>query len=114
MLLEITEGWTGTLGPFTLRLNGNPLSLSGLTVELRLRNSAGAVVTPGGVVTVNPDQIGFIGQVSYAPVVGDFTFLANTYGPVCTYLMHWKVTDGAGKIVFFPNGAPDEIGVHRA
>lgn len=114
-LLEIVEGWTGVLGPFTLRVDGVPLDLTGLTVALKLHNSLGAVVVPGGATTVmnqgtNP------GQVTYQPVAGDFTMStgANTNPVRQAYQLHWMVTDGAGKVVYFPNGISSEVTVFRA
>jgi hypothetical protein len=113
-LFAITEGWTGQLGPFTLKVDGVPLNLDGLTVTLSLRNASGAVVTPGGTVTKAPNQTTHPGQLYYKPVAGDFTFASGLYGPVQTYKMHWKVADGSGNVIYFPSGAPDDIEVHRA
>jgi hypothetical protein len=113
-LLSITEGWTGILGPFTLRVDGLPLSLTGFTVTLSLRNPAGLTVQPGGIVTVTPDQTAFKGQLTYAPVATDFVFIPGTYGLTQIYKMHWKVVDGASRVVYFPSGAPDDIEVYRA
>lgn len=113
-LFSIVEGWTGILGPFTLRTDGTPLSLTGLTLALKLRNAAGIVVTPGGTVTPDPDQITNTGKLRYTPVATDFVFGATTYGPIELYTLHWRVTDGAGRIVYFPSGAPDTVEVYRA
>lgn len=85
----------------------------GMTVVLKLRNALGAVVVPTGTVDVR-DQALYPGQVFYTPAASDFVFPASVYGAVHTYRTHWQVTDIAGKVVFFPNGAPDEIGVYRA
>ncbi len=109
-LFKVTVGWTGVLGPFTLALNGNPVDLTGMTVELTLRRRAGSV-TPGG--TTTPlNQTTNRGQVTYTPHANDFTMSGNT--PQETFLLHWKVTDGAGEVVFFPEGAPEEVTVFPA
>lgn len=113
VLLEITEGWQGTLGPFTLRVDGEPIDLTGLTVTLVMRRQSGAVVTPGGSITVL-NQITNKGQVTYAPAAGDFVWETNLFTNAQTYKLHWKVVDGSGKPIFFPSGAPAEIIVHRA
>lgn len=114
ILLSIVEGWTGLLGPFTLRVDGDALDLTGLTVELRLHNAAGAVVVPGGTVTIL-DQVTNKGQVTYSPVAEDFTLVGGTLNPVRqSYATHWRVSDVSGEVVYFPNGAADEIVVHRA
>lgn len=113
-LFSITEGWTGTLGPFTLKVDGVPFNLDGLTVTLKLRDGANALITPGGTITVDPDQIANTGQLRYKPGANDFTFSSALYGVVQTYKMHWKVVDGSGNVIYFPSGAPDEVEVYRA
>lgn len=111
-LLTIVEGWTGVLGPFTLKVDDVPLNLTGMTVTLILRRASGALVTPGGTIAVLNQSV-YPGQVTYAPVETDFTFETVGYAIVQTYRMHWKVVDSAQKIVFFPNGEGDEVDVHR-
>lgn len=113
-LFSIVEGWTGILGPFILRTDGVPLNLTGFTLTLRLRNAAGAVVVPLGVITPDPNQVTNPGKVTYVPAAADFVFGALTLGPVELYKFHWKVVDGASKVVYFPSGAPDEVEVYRA
>ena len=104
-LLSITEGWTQELGPFTLRVNTLPLSLSGLVVMVVLRDSKGSLFTPGGTVRVDPDQVANKGQVYYKPVAGDFK---AGPGP---YHLHWQVTNGID-VVFFPSAAASEVAVY--
>lgn len=113
-LLDITEGWTGLLGPFTLRVDGAPVPLTGMSVELKLHNVKGVVITPGGVVTVL-NQITNPGQVTYSPIATDFTLATgvNTNPIRQPFYLHWKVTDMASKVVTFPNGEADTIIVHR-
>jgi hypothetical protein len=116
-LFEVTEGWTGLLSPFTLNVVTagvtTPLVLTGLTVAAILRDASGTLVAAGGVVTPL-NQVTNPGQVSYAPVATDFVFTGTGHTRRQSYTLHWKVTDGAGKIVFFPNGAADEVSVYRA
>lgn len=112
VLLQIAEGWTGLLGPFTLKVNDVPVVLTGFTIELKIRKADGTVVVPGGTITML-NQVTTPGQVTYQPVAADFTFAPGGFLNEQLYKFHWKVTDGAGKIVYFPNGAPDEIGVYR-
>lgn len=103
-LLDIVEGWTGELGPFTLRADGVPVNLTGLTVELLIRpwNRQGRFSETDGDVRV---VAGTGGQVYYAPDASDFS---AAEGP---YEMRWRVTDSDGFVVFFPNGEGDYIGV---
>lgn len=114
-LFSVTEGWTQELGPFTLRINQVPLSLSGFTVVLTLRDSIGEEITPGGNVRVATDQVVNAGQVYYTPVAADFVWNEDAGTGILPqdFRMHWKVTDGLGKIVFFPNGVADVIAVNR-
>ena len=110
-LISITEGWTDTLGPFTLRVDGTPLVLTGYTVALVLRDEAGALITHGGTTTVL-NQSTYPGQVTYKPVAADFTFSPDADRRQ-SYWIKWKVTDGAGSIAYFPQGEADTISVYR-
>ncbi len=107
LLCEIVEGWTKRLGPFTLKVDDAPFSLEGFAVELRLRPSVGKRYsdTTGNVVK-DPDQATNPGQVYYDPDAEDFRAKSSPYA------LHWKVTDGDGKVVFFPSGDADTINVY--
>lgn len=111
-LLSVAEGWTGLLGPFTLKVDGVALNLTGMTVTLMLRKAAGDV-TPGGTLTVL-NQSSYPGQVTYAPVAADFDFSASGNITRQPYKLRFKVVDAGGKIVYFPNGDADEISVYQA
>lgn len=112
LLHPVVEGWTGRLGPYTLKLHGAPVDLSGLTVELKLRKEgSGKYVDTVGDVTVDSDQTANKGKVYFDPDATDFK--ANGLESQ-VYLLHWKVTDGDGKVVFFPDGEPDSIEVFKA
>lgn len=104
-LLEIVEGWTGELGPFTLKADGVAVDLTGLTVELVLKDRNGTAVTTTGDTRVHGTPT--TGQVYYRPDEDDMT---NALSP---YTVHWKVTDGSGYSVFFPNGAADTLVVFK-
>lgn len=113
-LLSITSGWTALLGPFTLRVDGVAVSLTGYVVQPVVTDPWGVPVTLTGSSAVL-NQITHPGQVTYTPAVTDFVYRYG-YGldRRQPYRLRWKVTDGAGKIVYFPNGDADEIGVYRA
>jgi hypothetical protein len=107
-LLDITQGWTKQLGPFTLRNDGVPVDLTGLTVRLLLRGKGMPQFIPvSGQIQIDPDQseLGNRGQVYYKPAATDFRWDKSPYA------CHWEVTDQAGDVVFFPNGEADTIGV---
>lgn len=115
-LLDVVSGWTGTLDPFTLRSNGVafPGGLDGFTVEIVLHDYLGNSITPGGTVTVDPDQVTNPGVVRYAPAATDFVFADDVNYPIFQAVtIHWKVTDGAGKVVYFPNSDADTIDVYK-
>ena len=104
-LLDVVEGWTDELGPFTLKADGVAVDLTGMDEELILRDKDGALVTVAG--TTRIDGTPTTGKVYFKPAAGD---LLNSKSP---YKLHWKITDGAGDVVFFPNGAPDSLVVYR-
>jgi hypothetical protein len=102
------EGSTKQIGPFTLRKDGVPLDLTGLTVSLVLRPSANLNYSETiGDVTIDADQVGAgRGKVYFKPDVED---LNSTYSP---YNVRWKVTDVANDSIFVPNTKdPDTIEV---
>lgn len=111
-ILRITEGWTGQLGPFTLRVDGLPIDLSGKTVTIHLRNALGNAVAASGTLTVDPDQVTNKGKLTYTPAETDFVWVAGVYSNTQEYRIHFKVVSGASK-TFHPNGEPDVIEVHR-
>lgn len=110
-LLTIVSGWTEALGPFTLRADGVAVDLTAFTVEAVIRNSLGTLVAAAGDVTVR-DQVAHPGQVMYAPVATDFVHQSTGSKGVQAFRLHWRVTDGSGKIVFFPNGEAEVIDVY--
>jgi hypothetical protein len=102
------------MGPFTLRVNGTPLSLTGLTVEIVLRASGDFTpIVAGGTVVPDPDQVTNPGKVYYDPAEEDFEWSTSIKVTSRIYYVHWKVTDFAGKVVFFPNGEADQIVVYQ-
>lgn len=111
---EIVEGWTEPL-LFTLKASGVPVILTGLTLTLKLRRSSGTSVTPGGTVTLL-NQVTFPGQLTYTPVEADFVWEEDQRTDAQSYEVHWKAVQAGSPpiVVYFPNGAPDIIKVHRA
>jgi len=112
-LLSVAAGWTGVLGPFTLKIDGATVDLSGMTVTLILHKWNDTTTEAGGTVTVDPDQVTNRGQVSYSPVDTDFTWTAGVTVKQI-YQLRWKVVDGFGKVVYFPNGEAEQVAVYQA
>lgn len=106
-LLDIVEGWSAELGPFTLLLgNGQAADLSGKTVELCLRDKTRTIVEAAAEVRIDDDPVS--GRVYVTPGSSDF---ANARSP---YWVHFKVMDGSGRSEFFPHAAADFINVFKA
>jgi hypothetical protein len=113
-LFSVTEGWTEVLGPFSLAIEGVPFNLTGVTsITLVLRRASGVLAPAGGVVTPL-NQSTDPGKLQYAPVATDFVWEENLHTNEQTYKLHWKVVTAGGKVIFFPNGSPAEVSVHRA
>ena len=99
---EIVEGWTGRLS-FQLTEDGDNLNGTGLTV------SALDIVGNDGVAVTTTSDFGWITQASgtvyYDPDADD---LVASKSP---YRLRFQLTDGSSKVVWFPNGAAEEIRV---
>lgn len=109
VLFTVTEGWSQELGPFNLKVDGASLDLTGLTIDVILRTGKGVFVSvSSGQIRMDPDQVAHKGDVYFTPTTNTF---ANSSSP---YSMHWKLTDGASAVVFFPNGEADQVGVTKA
>jgi hypothetical protein len=108
VLYTIVEGWTAELGPFTLKVNGQPKELTGFEVKLKLRPVASnAYVDTIGDVNIDPAQEGAgKGMVTFKPDADDFKASKSPYS------LRWEVTDSDGNTVYFPNSKnPDTIEV---
>jgi hypothetical protein len=95
--VEVTTGWTA---PLDFRLSAGtpfiptPFDPTGMTVALILRDANGTQL-PNIAISLNAD-----GSVRYSPAASDLD------GAKSPYSAHWKVTDAAGEVAFFPSGAP--------
>jgi hypothetical protein len=105
MRIDVTEGWTGPLD-FALMADGAPLNLSGLTIELVLRDRDDALITTTGWAATfgAPTE----GRVRVSPTADALVHA------VTPHRAHFKITDGGGKVVFFPGGDADYWVVNRA
>jgi hypothetical protein len=92
----IVEGQTGRIKE-TLLADGEPLNLTGMTVDLILTGSDGVVVDYDGTDGV---EAASEGKVYFDPADGD---LLESLSP---YTATWEVTDGSGKVVHFPQREP--------
>jgi hypothetical protein len=91
------EGWTVPLD-FQLKDDNVAVNLTGMTVALVLQDNNGVVITPAGTTSIF-DAV--TGKVRFSPAAAD---LVASKSP---YTARWKVTDGAGKVAFFPSGTDD-------
>lgn len=103
LVKEIVEGWTGRLS-FQLYEDGAAMDGTGITVSaLDIVDKAGTAVTTTG-------DYGWLTQASgtvyYDPDATDFVASRSPYA------VRYQLTDGSGKVVWHPDGAPDFIKVH--
>lgn len=100
-IAEITEGWTSPLD-FQLQLNGAVFDATGMTVQAVIADKDRAPVT-----IATAWQAITTSVVRLSPGATDFK-AANA-----PYSVHFKVTDGAGKVAFFPQGIAAHIAVYQ-
>lgn len=103
-LTEVVEGWTGAL-PFTLKTDGTPVDLTGLTVSIYLKDNRSSVIQSSTSSVAVTDSTG--GVVTYTPQ-STSELLANR----TPYKIRFKVEDSTGGIVYFPNIDEDLIKVN--
>lgn len=105
-LVSIVEGWTGAL-PFTLKADGTPVDLTGMTVQIVLKASDGTTVkdTSSGI-TVTASTAG---QLEYAPASSSGDLFVASKTP---YRIRFRVTDALTKKVYFPNDEEELIEVN--
>lgn len=96
--LDLVEGWTSAID-FTLESNGAAANLTGAAVEMEFDGTAAS----GTVDIVSP----LTGRVRYSPADGDLSEQREPYD------VRFKVTDGDGKVTYFPNGEPLKVRVRR-
>jgi hypothetical protein len=105
ILTSIVEGWTGRL-EFTLYVDGVAFNGTGMTLtdvlvtgkdgtEVSTAGDFDWLVAASGTVYLDPDASDFVASKS-------------------PYRVRFKITDGLGKVVYFPNAQTDVILVQRA
>lgn len=92
MALELVEGWTQRIR-YQLLADDDPVDLTGCTVEVVASDKSDAAVTFSGSAGVATAATGI---VYFDPASTD---LKESKQP---YRMRWKVTDGSGKVAFYP------------
>jgi hypothetical protein len=103
MTLDLVEGWTGPV-PVTLEADGAAQNLTGLTVAAQLYDKDGTAVTTTGDVSVTTAASG---EVEWTPDAADLD------ADLSPYELRFKVTDGSGLDVFFPNKIAVAVVVRR-
>lgn len=102
-LKEIVEGWTSRLS-FQVLDDGAAADRDGLTV------TALDIVGNDGVAVDTSNDFGWIddsvGSVYYDPDAADFVASKSPYR------VRYQLTDGSGKVAWWPDGAADTIVVH--
>jgi len=103
-VLDLVEGWTKA-EPLRLNDDGVPVDLTGKTVALEIHDKDGGAVA-GVSVAKDADQVANPGLVWLTPAAS----LTNAASP---FSIHVAVTDGAGKVVKYPQGAASTITVYK-
>lgn len=105
-LMSIVEGWTGAL-PFTLKSDGDPFDLTGLTIQIVLKNRAGTIVkqSSSGITVTGSTS----GQLEYQPATSSGDLFVASQTP---YRVRFKVIDALTKHVYFPNDEEELIEVN--
>lgn len=105
---EYVEGWTAPI-EYTLKHKDpqtgeiSTFDASGMTPGLILKDKDGnAVSTTGKVEWADAPS----SKIRYNPAATDFV-AANS-----PYYFHWKVTDGAGKDAYYPQGTRIQVKIH--
>jgi hypothetical protein len=99
---EYTAGWTAPI-EHSLLHDGATFNGAGMTPAIILTDKNGAAVSVSGSVAWANSAVS---RVRYSPAAADLVAAKSPYK------MHWKVTDGAGKIAFYPQGAPIMLTVY--
>jgi len=105
---EYVEGWTAPI-EYTLKHQDpatgatETFDASGMTPSLVLRDKNGIAIAFTGTVEWADDSVS---KIRFNPAATD---LVATKSP---YTLHWKVTDGAGKIAYYPQGPAIKVKVH--
>ena len=96
-LFELVEGWTDPIVVNLLKAGDTPSgTMAGMSVELVLMDNRGTALTTSGDVAIT-DSVNW--QVTYSPDAGDLIEGA--------YRGRFKVTDGSGKVAYFPSAGWD-------
>lgn len=108
MSLDLVQGWTDPIdyqlkkvavdGTITI------LNLTGMTAALEVFDARGNSISIAGTVTVTS---AITGEVRFAPGASD---LLTAKSP---YEIRWKITDGSGKVAYFPRAEAEKWIVRR-
>ncbi len=100
---NIVEGWTSPINQ-QLMSDNVPFDLTGMTVVFQLFDLYGAPIPFTGTYSVTTANLG---KVQFQPAAND---LLASKSP---YQVRWKVTDGVGKVSFFPRNQTDQWTVRK-
>jgi hypothetical protein len=113
LLVEISTGWTDTLGPFTLKADGVPADLAGLDIDMYTQIGDGTETLMPGELTILTQSGDTLGQVTYTPATAtEFVYVDTLPIRYTLYRVRFRVSQ-PGREVSFPSGEPDEIKVWK-
>ena len=103
-MADFVEGWTGVI-EYQLLADDVAVNLTGFTVGIQTFGADQGPLSLGGTVVVTSSTGG---KVEYRPATT--CELKSVYSPI---QVRFKVTDGASKITYYPNAAPELWTVRR-
>lgn len=99
---EYTEGWTAPI-EYWLQHDGVSFNATGMTPSIVLKDRDGNAVVVSGTVEW-ADAL--TSKIRFNPANTDFIASKSPYK------LRWKVTDGSGKVAYYPQGNPILIQIY--
>lgn len=99
MAANLITGWTEDID-YILKADDVVVNLSGMTVAIQAKDQNGNAISMSGSLVI---QDAAAGKVRFSPAAGDISRVQSD-----TYYVRWKVTDGSGKISYFPNAGAEQ------
>lgn len=97
MIEPFHEGWTERIRYALTHDEDEVLDLTGMTVALVGKDGAGTAIDFSGATGTDDATAGI---AYFDPAAGDLVASGSPYR------VRWKITDGDGKVAFFPREAP--------
>jgi BppU N-terminal domain len=90
----------------TLKVNGEPIDLTGASVKFLMKRGTTLISHPATITQTAPPPDPSAGGVEYQPVLADVSTLGK-------YKHEWEITFGNGKVLTVPNDSYNFIKIIR-